>query len=203
MKTLNVNEAPQEELEKLPGVGRATAEKIIKARPIADLAALEELIPPSAWLKIEEAGATFAFGDDAETVKQGPEEPRGDAQTAQPIVVAEPVVKMYNPDPVTLRRLMPGQELREGEEYFCLWNMRHGPHGEAWVPEDQPVQVEVETWFKAHNMVIKFAHYGPSVRVGTPNRGLVNLVLFEVIKEEKDDTPRALAEKVQSAPAAD
>lgn len=184
---LNVNEASQEELEALPGVGSATAEKLMKARPIADGKELEGIIPPSAWLKIREEGVEFAFGEaDGDPADDEVAEPRPKGKTVREDVAPEPIVKMHDPDPVSMRRLMPGQELKAGAEYMCVWNAKHGPHGEAWVPEDAPVQAEIEGWFLSKGMSVKFAHYGPSIRLGTANRGMVNLVLFEIIKKQEE-----------------
>jgi len=189
---MDVNEASQEELEALPGVGPATAEKLMKARPIADGKQLEELIPPSAWLKIQEEGVEFAFGaadrDPPDNDVRGPQ-PKGDAQI---VVGREPVIKMEGPQPVVLKRLIPGQRLRAGAEYVCLWNMRFGPQNEAWIPEDAAREMETEKWFnnevrnKVGPMAIKFAHWGPSVQIQSiPGLGVVNLLLFEIIKKEK------------------
>jgi len=249
---MNVNEASQEELESLPGVGPATAEKLMKARPIADRKELEGVIPPSAWLKIQEEGVEFAFGaadrDPPDNEVRGPQ-PEGEfkkfrkrpvvveayrtgemlaietlegTMTANPgdwiirgvkgelypckpdifgatytpvgdgIPISEPVVKTEGPQPMVLKRLMPGQRLRAGAEYVCLWNMRFGPQNEAWIPEDAPREVATEEWFnnevrnKVGPMAIKFAHWGPSVQIQSiPGLGVVNLLLFEIIKEEK------------------
>jgi len=87
---------------------------------------------------------------------------------------------------MTLRRIVPGQELKAGTDYLCIWNMRWSADGQAHVPADVPVQVEIETWFKAHYMGIAFAHYGASVQLYTRNRGPVPLVLFEIIKETEE-----------------
>ena len=196
---MNVNEASQEELEALPGVGPATAEKLMKARPIADGKELEGIIPPSAWLKIQEEGVEFAYGGPAENDNQGPQ-PEGDARIAAgpapqfPVTAAEPVIKMRGPQPMVLKRLLPGQRLRAGAEHICLWNMRFGPQNEAWIPEDAAREVATEEWFnnevrnKVGSMAIKFAHWGPSVQIQSiPGLGLVNLLLFEIIKEEGDE----------------
>jgi len=175
----DVNEATQEELEALPGVGPATAEKLMKARPVADAKELERLLPPSAWLKIQEKGMEFVFGGDPAIAAAPPA-----ALEVTPVAIPEPVIKMHDPNPVEMRRLVPGRELKAGAEYLCIWNTSHGPHGEAWVPEDQPVQQEIATWFETKGMTLKFAHYGPSIRLGTSSRGMVNLVLFEIVKKE-------------------
>lgn len=189
---MNVNQVTLEELQALPGVGPATAEKLVKARPIMGAEQLEELIPPSAWLKIQEQGVEFAFGDDADrdtakTDNRGAQ-PTGDAPIIREVVAPQPVIKMQGAQEMVLRRLMPGQQLRQGAEYMCLWNIRLGPQNEAWSPEDPAKQVSVEKWFNDRGMGIKFAHYGPSVQVqGIPGLGLVNLVLFEIIREEENE----------------
>lgn len=212
MKTIQINTCTQEELEWLPGVGPATAKKIIEARPIEAKTELEQIVPPSAWLKIQEAEVEFAFEDgtlkdaDGEVgilelaeaelseeeiaiLKERWEEAW--AASAPPPgqsipILFEPPIILQEPEPLTLRRVLPGQELKSGAEYLCIWNMRWAPDGQAVMPADAPTQLEIEGWFNEHNMSVAFAHYGASVRLYTRNRGLVPLVLFEIIKEIED-----------------
>ena len=228
MKTIEINRCTQEELEWLPGVGPATAEKIIKARPIEAVTELEQLVPPSAWLKIQEAEAEFAFGVDGEEPLTEEEKALMSEErqkmvealqaaleipgnlTADKVVQIkakwqelwpeiswseipilkglpeEPPIILQEPEPMTLRRVLPGQELKVGAEYLCIWNMQWGPDGQAVMPTDAPTQLEIEGWFNEHDMGITFAHYGASVRLYTRNRGLVPLVLFEIVKEKEE-----------------
>jgi len=200
MKIIQINQCTQEDLEWLPGVGPATAKKVIEARPVQDIGELQELIPPSAWLKVQEAGAEFGFGDG-----ESKEAPKGVlelgksslseeeikalretwAETYGALIPGEPpITLLQEPRPLTLRRVMPGQELRPGASYICIWNMQWGPGGEAYVPRDAAVQVEVETKLKQYNIDIQFSHYAASVRVQTDSYGPVPLVLFEIIEEE-------------------
>lgn len=184
MKTIQINTCTQEDLEWLPGVGAATAKKIIEARPIEARKDLEQVVPPSAWLKIQEAAVEFAFEDGK------PEEPtleEVEAALAKALTpVQPPITLLQEPQPLTLRRVMPGQELKAEASYLCVWNVCWGPGGEAFMPADEPTQAEIQAWFQAHNMDIRFAHYGASVRVHTTNRGPVPLVLFEIIEEIQD-----------------
>ena len=185
MKTIQINQCTQEDLEWLPGVGAATAKKIIEARPIEAKTDLEQVVPPSAWLKIQEAGVEFEFGGGK------PEEPtleEVEAALEKALTpIQAPITLLQEPMPLTLRRVMPGQELKAGASYMCIWNVAWGPGGEAFLPADAPTQAEIGAWFQAHNMDIQFAHYGASVRVHTKNRGPVPLVLFEIIPEETQD----------------
>jgi len=98
MKTIQINQCTQEELEWLPGVGPATAKKIIEARPIEAKTALEQIVPPSAWLKIEKAEVEFAFGTDGEEPEEAPPPPV--VEKAPP----EPPIILQEPEPMTLRR---------------------------------------------------------------------------------------------------
>jgi hypothetical protein len=203
MKTICINQCTQEDLEWLPGVGPATAKKVIEARPIQDIGALQGLIPPSAWLKIQEAGVEFAFEDG-----QPEEPPKGVLQLAKlsdeqiealkekwaetygalAIISEPPIVMQQESQPITLRRVMPGQQLKSGASYICIWNMRWGPQGEAVTPRDSAVQVEVETKLLQYSVGIQFAHYAPSVRVRTHSYGPIPLVLFEIIEETQNGT---------------
>jgi hypothetical protein len=101
--------------------------------------------------------------------------------------VQPPITLLQEPQPLTLRRVMPGQALKQGATYICIWNMRFGPQGEAVTPRDTAVQVEVETKLLEYNVGIQFAHYAPSVRVRTNSYGPIPLVLFEIIPEETQD----------------
>jgi len=188
MKRLNVNEVGIEELKQLPGIGPATAEKIVKARPIESEAELERIVPPSAWLKLTEGqDLVFVFKEGDPSDENKPEAQPSMGEPSVPVQPAQPVMKMVSvPETIAVRRVMSGEQLSPGSEYLCVWNMRHGPQGEAWFPADNAVQTELETWFLQKGMTIKFAHYGPSVKVGTRARGLVNLVLFEILKEKTD-----------------
>ena len=185
MKTIQINQCTQEDLEWLPGVGAATAKKIIEARPIEAKTDLEQIVPPSAWLKIQEAGVEFGFGDGAGDEAPTVEELEA-ALTKALTPVQPPITLLQEPRPLTLRRVMPGQELKSGASYMCIWNVAWGPGGETFLPADAPTQAEIAGWFENHGMNIRFAHYGASVRVRTKNRGLVPLVLFEIIEEIKD-----------------
>jgi len=159
MKTIQINTCTQEELEWLPGVGPATARKIVEARPIEAETELELIVPPSAWLKIQEAEVEFAFGTDGE-------EPSDEASTIEEleaaltgtlIPVAPPII-LQEPEPMTLRRVLPGQELKAGADYLCIWNMRWAADGQAHIPADVPTQVEIETQLKKYDISIGFAH---------------------------------------------
>jgi len=90
---------------------------------------------------------------------------------------------------MTLRRILPGQALKKdvGAEYLCPWNMRWAPDGQARVPADAAIQKEITEQLAKYDIGIKFAHYGASVRVHTVSRGLVPLVLFEIIKEKTEE----------------
>ena len=181
MKTIQINQCTQEELEWLPGVGQATAKKIIEARPIEAQTQLEQIVPPSAWLKIEQAGVEFAFGT-------GGEEP-GEAPPPEPVVEkvpSEPPIVLQEPEPMTLRRILPGQELTKGASYICIWNMRWAPDGQAVTPADAPIQKEITEQLATYGISIAFVHYGASVRVHTPSRGRVPLVLFEIIRDTEE-----------------
>lgn len=180
MKTIQINQCTQEELEWLPGVGPATAKKIIEARPIEAKTALEQIVPPSAWLKIEGASVEFDFGADGAEPEAAP--------TPEPVVVkAEPAIILQEPEPITLRRILAGQELTRGGSLFCIWNMRWAPDGQAVTPADAPIQKEITEQLAKYDISIAFAHYGASVRVHTPSRGLVPLVLFEIIKDNTEE----------------
>lgn len=156
MKTIQINQCTQEDLEWLPGVGAATAEKIIEARPIEARTDLEQVVPPSAWLKIQDAAVEFDFSDGR------PDEPtleEVEAALEKALTpVQPPVTLLQEPQPLTLRRVMPGQELKPGASYLCIWNVTWGPGGEAYLPADVPTQAEIQAWFEAHNMDIQFAY---------------------------------------------
>jgi len=199
MKTIQINTCTQEELEWLPGVGVKTAKKIVEARPIEAVTELEQIVPPSAWLKIQEAEVEFAFGDGKpkEPLKSVPkldEFSENEIKFYKEVLaegyvaaMSEPlVILLQEPEPMTLRRVLPGQELKQEADYLCIWNMRWAADGQAHIPADAPTQVEIETWFKDHHMGLTFAHYGASVQLYTRNRGLVPLVLFEIIKETEN-----------------
>lgn len=202
MKTIQINQCTQEDLEWLPGVGSATARKVIEARPVKDIGELQELIPPSAWLKVQEAGVEFAFDDrkPEQTSRRGVlelgelseeqiealKEKWAETYGALATISESPITLLQEPQPLILRRVMPGQELRPGASYICIWNMRWGPGGEAYVPRDVAVQAEVETKLKQYDIGIQFAHYAASVRVTTNSYGPIPLVLFEIIEETQD-----------------
>ena len=213
MKTIQINQCTQEELEWLPGVGPATAKKIVEARPIEEETELEQIVPPSAWLKIQEAGVEFEFGDgvlkDAEaqagilklveaklseeeiaTLKERWKE-AWIASTPSPwqgipVLSEPPITLLQEPEPLTLRRVLPGQALKAGASYLCIWNMRWAPDGQAVTPADAPIQKEITEQLAKYGISIAFVHYGASVRVHTPSRGRVPLVLFEIIRDTEE-----------------
>ena len=220
MKTIQINQCTQEELEWLPGVGAKTAEKVIKARPVKDVGELQQLIPPSAWLKIQEADVEFAFGTDEEEAAPTAEFAENLEQLAGLLnlghlseeeatafrkrwleqslqlaeaaswkeipILSEPPLILQEPEPMTLRRVLPGQELKAGAEYVCIWNMRWAPDGQAVTPADAPIQKEITEQLAKYGISIAFVHYGASVRVHTPSRGRVPLVLFEIIRDTEE-----------------
>lgn len=188
---IQVNQCAQEELEWLPGVGAKTARKIIAARPVKDTAQLEQLIPPSAWLKIQEAGAEFGFEEKADGDEHLTVEKLEAALTAALTPVEPPITLLQKPQALTLRRVMPGQALQRDSNYLCLWNVRWGPAGEAVRPQDAAIQVEIETKLRQHGVGVMFAHYAASVRVATDSYGQVPVLLFEIILEETGDDNEA------------
>lgn len=181
MDVMQINLCSQEQLEWLPGIGPATAKKIIEARPFETVTDLERIVPPSAWLKIQEAGIEFTFGTDGE-------ETLSDKPAEVVVVEAEPQLTVISDDapPMTLRRVMPGGQLKPNGHYLCLWNVCWFPDGQAVGPNDALLQSQVAGKLRdRHNITVRFAHYGASVVVvigGAPKP----LVMFEVIQEEDD-----------------
>jgi len=198
---IQINQCSLEDIKRLPGVGPATAQKLVEARPIADLAQLEQLVPPSAWLKLQEAGVEFGFDMPGNVI----EVPEGESlvlNTRQGLsdvtVKAAPpnppiILQGQAQQPMTLRRVLPGQQLRQGAKYLCIWNMRWGPAGEATRPQDAAIQIEVESHLKKWDISIMFAHYAASVRVGTDSYGQVPVLLFEVIEETRNEAETDIA----------
>lgn len=181
MDRIQVNQVAGDALEWLPGIGPATAKKIMDARPIKTVVELEQIIPPSAWLKIQDAGLEFGFDADIETPAA--------AETEVVVVVgAEPELTIVSEDapPMTLRRVMPGGQLKTNGRYLCLWNVCWFPDGQAVGPNDDLLQSQVAGRLRnRHNITVQFAHYGASVVVdvgGAPKP----LVMFEVVQEEGD-----------------
>lgn len=180
MDRIQVNQVVGDVLEWLPGIGPATAKKIIEARPIETAAELEQIIPPSAWLKIQDAGLEFGFDADIETPAP--------AETEVVVVGAEPELTIVGEDapPMTLRRVMPGGQLKTNGHYLCVWNVCWFPDGQAVGPNDANLQSQIAGRLRdRHGIVIEFAHYGASVVVeagGAPKP----LVMFEVVQEEGD-----------------
>ena len=195
---IQINTCSLEDIKRLPGVGPATAQKVIEARPIADLAQLEQLVPPSAWLKLQEAKVEFGFGAPGNVIEVPEGESlvlnTGDSLSNVTIKAAPPnppIILQGAQQPMTLRRVLPGQQLRQGAKYLCVWNMQWGPAGEAVRPQDVAIQIEVESHLKKWGISIMFAHYAASVRVGTDSYGQVPVLLFEVIEETRNEAETA------------
>ena len=196
---MNINKASKTELKELPGVGAATAQTIIDARPVTSADRLEAIVPPAAWVKLKEIELDF----DARTppseeslAKESAEDPTEDTFTVEDALevlrkanhplLARPSTDLVRED-LTLQRIRTGDPLGEGRRYLCLWNMRWGPALEARFPNDESVQAELEGRFRELGMEVGFAHYGPSVQFRTRARGLVPLLLFEIIEERKEE----------------
>lgn len=180
---MNINTATEKEIEKgLPGVGSKTAAKIVKARPIRDVEDLMRVVPPSAMLQIEKAGVGIEF-----------DLPKPVEETSQPPDEVEPVVEPQAPpvtiDEMRLRRVLPGERLKEdsGVTYLCVWNMRWAPDLSPHLPMDDAVQAEITQKFQGYGVKVAFAHHAPSITMSTVSRGVMPLVLFEVLEKEGEE----------------
>lgn len=155
-------------------------------------------MPPSALVAIRKEGVelTFEIVDEGLPVfKEGGsgepmDIPDTSVQTDVGIGIPMPVLRVGD---MRLRRILPHESaifekvLATGGRFLCLWNMSFGPALEAVLPNDPPVQKEISVWFESRGAEIVFAHYGPSIRVGTRSRGLVPLVLFQILEEEEEE----------------
>lgn len=196
---MNINTASKTELVELEGVGKATAQTIIDARPITGWEELEAVVPPAAWVKLYGSGVYLDFS--VEGSQEAAEDPVEVTIPTARITVGEAIEVLREAghpllagsrgdvvmDGARLRRLLPGDPLEEGtgKTYRCIWNMQWGPSLVARMPADEAAQTEIHQWFEERGVHIEFVHYGPSGKVPTRTMGPAPVVLFEVIDDER------------------
>lgn len=209
---IDINTATEEQLRELPGVGPKTAERIISNRPVKGPEELEALIPPSSWMKVKGLTEELVFSQVGEVKSNGAAD--GPSPAVQPVNLAEispeellalkrDVDKAVETrglvaslpvqmEDVQLRRIRHGDSAHfeskfgTGTKFLCFWNMGWGPSLEAISPNDAPVQAEIHQWFEDKGVHVQFAHFGPSIRVGTRSRGFVPMVIFEIVESEEE-----------------